>query len=196
MLLALIALAAAGPCADDASSTACVAHAVERSLAGEDDAAALLSGACKAGSAPACSHHGIHALVIGKELSFEVDPVAHTDLTDRCREGQGAACLHLAVLHERGPTGWRDMSQSQMYLRQACGAKEARGCHAHATSYAAGGSPKGLEKAASIFKDACYDLDHPLSCLDLGKLLESTDSAGAKAARDEACSLDPGLCAK
>ena len=196
MLHLVLAVATAGPCDDDAAGEACVAQALELSLAGGDEASKALESACDAGSTVACSHRGIHTLVLGKPLAFDVDPVAHTQLADACREGTGAACLHLAVLHEKGPSGWRDMSQSQMYLRQACGAGEPRGCHAHATAYAAGGSTKGIEQATTIFRDTCYDLDHALSCLELGRLLESTDTAGAKAARDEACTLDAGLCAK
>lgn len=196
MLLAFISLALAGPCEEDAAGKACVSQALERALAREDDAATLLNTSCEAGSEVACSHRGIYALVLGKELAFEVDPVAQADLTDRCREGAGAACLHLAVLHESGPSAWRDMSQAQMFLRQACGAGEPRGCHAHASAYLAGGSEKGVQQATEIFRDTCFELDYAVSCLELGRVLDTRDTAGAKAARDEACALDAGLCAR
>jgi len=188
MFLIITLSALAGPC-DDASSRACVESAVDQVLAGDEAGAEQLHDACKAGASEACFHRGVYALALGKDLEFVFDEAGHAALAAKCRAGTGAACYHLAALHERGPMDWRDQSQASMFYRQACGAGDARGCHAQATAYAAGGSKAGVQKATGLYSQACHDLDFVASCRSLAEISASSDPAAAKEARDRACAL-------
>ena len=195
MLLALTLTALAGVCDDDASSRACLDEALANAYAQAPEAAAELKAACDAGTAEACFHRGVYALVIGKAQDFQVDEAGRATLVGQCKDGQGAACYHLAVLHDQGPMDWRDRSQASMFHRQACGAGEVRGCHAQAVAYASGGSEAGVAKARALFEAACNEQDHAPSCVGLGELLEHSEPAAASAALERACALgDKSAC--
>ncbi|HJN76413.1 MAG TPA: hypothetical protein QGF58_20970 [Myxococcota bacterium] len=195
MLLSLILPVLAGPCEDDAAGRACVEAALEHALSGESAAASELKSACDAGNDDACFHRGVYALVLGKDQDFEVSESGRDALAGKCKAGVGAACYHLAVLHDRGPIDWRDRSQASMYNRQACGAGDPRGCHAQAVAYAAGGSATGVTKAKALFSDACYEQDHAQSCVGLAELLTASEPQAAEEAMERACALGSrGAC--
>lgn len=189
MFLVLLSTVFAAPCDDDASSRACLDAALEHALSGDPVAATELKSSCDAGNTEACFHRGLYALVLGKDQEFEVHDGAREALIGRCKSSVGAACYHLAVLHERGPMDWRDGSQASMYNRQACGAGEPRGCYAQASAYAAGGSESAVAKARELYDGACYQQKHAASCVALGELVAASDPSASAAALERACDL-------
>ncbi len=126
-LLILLGTALAQDCE---GATDCLAQGLDQALVQEDDSLgeALLARACGAGDELSCFHLAATRLRLGQRVEVPASEPGLAELKRRCEADQGRACLQLGLLHDKGPMGWRDMSQASMYFRQACAAGQPEGC--------------------------------------------------------------------
>ena len=74
---------------------------------------------CDLGDEQACFHAKLLDAPDGA-LEIEANEAGLATLKARCSASKPSACYQLGVFHDRGPMGYRDMSQAMILLRHAC----------------------------------------------------------------------------
>lgn len=160
-----------------------------------DDARArtLFAAGCELADPQSCFHKKLLSLPEGA-LDVEANEEGIATLKARCSSGRASACYRLGVFHDRGPMGYRDMSQAMMLFRQACDDGEHGACFEQAADYASGGTDMGREKAEALFEGSCT-AGHAPSCRELGTLLRPSNPDRATELTRRACELgDKSSC--
>ncbi len=198
MMVWLLAVLSADPealaasCIEGQDPSACrdggLAFAYGDGVERDDARARTLFGAgCDLSDEQACFHAKLLDVPDGP-LEIEANEAGLATLKARCSASKPSACYQLGVFHDRGPMGYRDMSQAMMLFRQACDDGVHGACFEQAQDYASGGTDAGIGKATELFEVSCA-AGHAPSCRELSTLVKLTDPDRAASLTRKACEL-------
>jgi TPR repeat protein len=130
-----------------------------------DRALDLYRAACRAGSAEACAHEGLHRM-----NTADRDNDAIAVLERACELGSGAGCAHLAFLYATGSgklVKRDDRRATRLYVR-ACDLGDAKGCYNVGLMADDGrGGARNISRAVAKYDEAC-EMGSSSACTNLG----------------------------
>ncbi len=113
-------------------------------------------------------------------------PLAFSEFTKACAEGEQSACSSLGVMHELGLGTTEDPVRAVALYQGACAAQNIGGCTNLGLAHLHGiGLPTDPRRAKELLEWSCAH-DHPVGCRELGTVfllgegLESNPSEAAK----------------
>lgn len=176
------------------SAEFCLEAGLHRSYVGGSGGLDSYKLACEKGDAQGCFFEQLERYVGGDtSLVLGAEPKAFTELQSRCSVGSATACYHQGVLHVDGPMDYRDSSQGNMLLRQACDGAVYEACLMLAEPYARSSEPATKVQALDLYRKGC-DGGHAKSCLALlGQIDAGSEEAlkvgaqACKAGAESAC---------
>ncbi|MFT5583629.1 MAG: TPR repeat protein [Cognaticolwellia sp.] len=181
-------------CAATDSAKACLDAGLYRSYESVSGGKVSFELGCEKGSEQACFFRDLDRYATGEtSLVLSANAQALSELQARCSVGRTQACYHLGLLHVDGPIDYRDSSQGNMLLRQACDGGAYDACLLLAEPLTRSSDAGMKEQARGLYRKGC-DGRHAKSCLALlGQIDAGSDEAGkvraqaCKAGADSVC---------
>jgi TPR repeat protein len=173
-------------CAATDSAQACLDAGLHRSYESASGGKLSFELGCEKGSEQACFFRDLDRYAAGdSSLVLNANAEALSELQARCSVGRTQACYHLGLLHVDGPLDYRDSSQGNMLLRQACDGGAHDACLLLAEPLVRSSDAAMKEQARVLYRKGC-DGGHAKSCL---ALLSQIDAGGEEAdkVRAQAC---------
>jgi TPR repeat protein len=173
-------------CSATDSAKACLDAGLHRSYESGSGGRSSFNLGCEKGNEQACFFRDLDRYAAGGSgLVLSANGEAFAELQARCSVGGAQACYHLSLLHVAGPVDFRDSSQGNMLLRQACDGGIFDACLLLAEPLMRSSDAAMQEQARALYRKGC-DGGHAESCL---ALLSRIDAEGDEAGkvRAQAC---------